>query len=112
MSYIHTRWKGVSPELGDTAWDPRDTLDASVHTLLANNDVVDGNVNQLDKETNETHNEEPNSGGTSNLGEFLAVRLGATVNKTVRVLAKPNKGGDSFLCGLHDRLYTCNVLIH
>lgn len=38
--------------------------------LLLYNDVVDGNMNQFDKETNESHDSEANSCGKGNLLEL------------------------------------------
>ena len=41
-----------------------------VTTLRADDDVVDGNVDQFDKETNEAHDSESNGGCNSDLLEF------------------------------------------
>ena len=38
--------------------------------LCADNDVVDGDVDQLDEETDEAHDEEPNASGAGDLGEL------------------------------------------
>ena len=41
-----------------------------VTTLRADDDVVDGNVDQFDKETDEAHDGESNGGSNSDLLEF------------------------------------------
>jgi len=53
--------------------------------LRANNDVVDGNVNQLDEKSNESHDEEADRGGQSNLLELFGIRLGASLDEAVGV---------------------------
>jgi hypothetical protein len=45
-------------------------------------------VNQLDKETNETHDEKANSNSPSDSGELFAVGLGALLDQMHRVLGK------------------------
>ena len=46
-----------------------------VTTLRADDDVVDGNVDQFDKEADEAHDSESNGGCNSDLLEFLNVKL-------------------------------------
>lgn len=65
--------------------------------LLANQNVVDGNVHKLDKETNETHDEEPNPCRLGNNGELLSVGLGALLNEVDRVLGELLEGFDENL---------------
>ena len=45
--------------------------------LGSNNDVVDWNVNELDKVPNESHDGKSNSCGNSNFLKLFPVRLGA-----------------------------------
>lgn len=56
--------------------------------LRADNDVVDGNVYQLDEETNESHDAEANGSGNSDLLELLAVGLGAALDQADGVLGE------------------------
>ena len=56
--------------------------------LLSNQDVVDRNVYQLHKETNETHDKEPNPRRLGNHGELLSVGLGALLDEVDRVLGE------------------------
>ena len=64
------------------------------YTLIANQDVVDGDVNQLDKETDESHNEKANAGGLGNGGELLSVGLGAFLDQMNRILGELLQGFD------------------
>lgn len=57
-------------------------------TLRANNDVVDGNVYQLNEESNESHDAEANGSGNSDLLELLAVGLGAALDQADGVLGE------------------------
>lgn len=57
-------------------------------SLRADNDVVDGNVYQLDEETNESHDAEANGSGNSDLLELLAVGLGAALDQADGVLGE------------------------
>ena len=45
------------------------------------NDIVDGDVNELDKESDKSHDGEADSGGNGNLLELLSVRLGTSLNQ-------------------------------
>ena len=56
--------------------------------LVSNQNVIDWNVHKLDKESNESHDEEPNAGSLRNLSEFLAIRFGALFDQMNRVLGK------------------------
>jgi hypothetical protein len=65
------------------------------HTLLgSDNNIVDGNVNQLDKESNKPHHNESHPYSFSYLNKFWIrcltslVRLGTSVEKSVRFLSK------------------------
>lgn len=49
--------------------------------LTTNNDVVDRDVNELDEETDETHDGKPNRCGHGNLLEFFSVRFCAPLYK-------------------------------
>jgi hypothetical protein len=45
-----------------------------IQFLVPNDNVVDGNMHQLNKETNESHQDESSSNGLHNLQEFLFSR--------------------------------------
>lgn len=59
-----------------------------VTTLRADDDVVDGNVDQFDKEADEAHDGESNSGSNSNLLEFFLVGLGAPLDQPDGILGE------------------------
>jgi hypothetical protein len=61
-------------------------------SLISHENVIDGNVNQLDKETDETHDEKSSGGGLGDRGELFAVGLGALLDQMHRVLGKLPKG--------------------
>ena len=48
--------------------------------LCADNDVVDGNVDELDEESDESHDAEPDGGGDSNLLELFPVGFSASLH--------------------------------
>jgi len=48
--------------------------------LCAYNDVVDGNVDELDEESDESHDAEPDGGGDSNLLKLLPVRFSTSLH--------------------------------
>ena len=56
--------------------------------LTSNDDVVDGNVNQFDEETNETHDAESDSSCSSNLLKLFAIRFGASFDKSTRIFVE------------------------
>jgi len=60
----------------------------SSFNLSADYDIVDGNVNQFDEESDETHDGEPNRRRHSNLYELLPVWLRASFHQTSRVLSE------------------------
>jgi hypothetical protein len=43
---------------------------ALLHGSATHNDIVDGDVHNLDEESNEAHDQEANSCGSSNAGKF------------------------------------------
>ena len=71
------------------------------HQLGSDNNVVDGNVDQLHEESNESHESKANSSSYSNLLELLPVRLGASLDES-----------DGVLSELLHRLHRLGYLIH
>lgn len=65
--------------------------------LVPNQDVVDGDVNQLDEKPNETHHKKANTDSSRNGGEFLAVWLRALLDQMHGVLRKLPEGLDEHL---------------
>ena len=61
-------------------------------TLCSDNDVVDGDVDELDKKPDEAHQSKPDGRGDGNLLELLPVGLGASLDKSDRVLAELFEG--------------------
>ena len=61
-------------------------------TLCSDNDVVDGDVDELDKEPNEAHEAKPDGRGDGDLLELLPVGLGASLDKSDGVLAELFEG--------------------
>ena len=57
-------------------------------TLRADDDVVDGNVDELDEETNEAHDGESDGGGHRDLLVLLPVGFGAALHQPDRVLGE------------------------
>jgi hypothetical protein len=57
-------------------------------SLASHQNVVDRNMNKLDKESNKAHNQKSDSRRPSNQGKFLAVRFGALFDQMDRVLGK------------------------
>ena len=60
--------------------------------LGSDNDVVDGDVDELDKETDESHQREPDGCGNRDLLELLPVWLGASLDQSDGVLAELFEG--------------------
>lgn len=56
--------------------------------LWTDNDIIDGNMNEFDEESNETHDAEADGCGNSNLLEFTSVRFRATLHQTQWVLGE------------------------
>lgn len=71
--------------------------------LRANNNIIDGDVDQFDKETDEAHYTEAHGGGDSNLLEFLAIGLRATFHQTNGVLGKGASWFTEFHYFIHGR---------
>ena len=55
-------------------------LDETVQNSGSDDDVVDGNVDQLDEKSNESHESKSDSCSDGNLLELLPVRLGASLD--------------------------------
>ena len=60
--------------------------------VLSDNDIVDGDVDELDEESDESHQREANGCGDGDLLELLPVGLGASLHQTHRVLAELSEG--------------------
>merc|ERR1719412_3346736 len=60
--------------------------------LGSDNDIVDGDVDELDEESDESHQREADGCGNSDLLELLPVGLGASLLQTHRVLAELSEG--------------------
>ena len=60
--------------------------------LCSNNDVVDGNMDELNEESNESHESKSDGCCNRNLLELLPVRLGAPLDQPDRVLAELSEG--------------------
>jgi hypothetical protein len=58
------------------------------HSLVSYQNIIDWNVNKLDKKTNESHDQETNSSSSGNVGEFLSVGLSAFLDKVDGILGK------------------------
>jgi len=54
----------------------------------ADDDVVDGDMNEFDEEADEAHDGEANGGGHGDLDELLPVGLGASFDQTHRILGE------------------------
>ena len=61
-------------------------------TLCSDNDVVDGDVDELDKKPDEAHQSKPDGRGDGDLLELLPVGLGASLDKSDRVLTELFEG--------------------
>ena len=57
-------------------------VSVNFHSSCSNNDVVDGDVDEFDKESNESHESKSNSCSNSNLLELLSVWLGASLDQS------------------------------
>ena len=67
-----------------------------IPVLCPHYNIVDGDVDELDKEADEAHDAKADSSGDGNLGELLPVGLGAPLHQPDRVLGKLLQG---FSCG-------------
>merc|ERR1719167_17679 len=75
----------------------------SLPGLCPHYNIVDGDVDELDKEADEAHDTKANSSCNGNLGELLPVRLGAPLHQPDRVLGKLLQG---FSCS-GDLIHPC-----
>merc|ERR1719452_409270 len=79
--------------------------------LGPDNDVVDGDVDELDEEPNEAHEAKPDGRGDGDLREFFPVRLGAPLHQSDGVLAELLQGLDLLRdlvhCALLRRFISC-----
>ena len=60
--------------------------------LCSDNDIVDGDVDELDEESDESHQREANGCGDGDLLELLPVGLGASLDQSDGVLAELFEG--------------------
>ena len=56
--------------------------------LVSDENIVNSNVNQLDKETNKAHDQKSNASCTGNGSKFFSVRFGAFLDQVHRVLGE------------------------
>jgi hypothetical protein len=59
-----------------------------VSDLIPDENIVDWDMHELDKEPNETHEEEPNTNGLGNLHEFLTIWLGTFLDQMHGITSK------------------------
>merc|ERR1719435_195985 len=71
------------------------------------NNVVNGDVDKLHEESNETHESESDGGGHRDLLELLPVRLSAALHEAHRILAELLQG----LQGGHDLVHGGNIVV-
>ena len=79
--------------------------------LVANQDVVDGDVNELDEETNEAHDGKADAGGLGNGREFLPVGLGALLHQVHGILGKLPEGLNDVLLESFFASHLCNIIL-
>jgi hypothetical protein len=63
-------------------------LNNDIDYLVPYQNIVDGDMYQLDKEANESHDKEPDTNRLANLHELLAVRLGAFLDQMHGIASK------------------------
>jgi len=68
----------------------------------ADDDVVDGNVNEFDEEANESHDGEADGRCHGDLDELLPVWLGASLHQTHRILGEVTHRLQLQQEGIHD----------
>ncbi|KFM62057.1 hypothetical protein X975_20422, partial [Stegodyphus mimosarum] len=68
--------------------DESNFIVAHVDISRTNNDVIDGNMNKLNKETNKSHNCKSYRCCHGNFLELLSIRLSTPLNQANRVLGK------------------------
>jgi len=56
--------------------------------LTSHQNIVDGNVYKLDKESDETHDQKSHSGSPSNHRKFLSIWFGAFLDQMDRVFGE------------------------
>lgn len=78
-------WAGTSTT--STDWTPHPRSHPS--PLYSHNDVVDGDVNQFDEETDETHDGEPDRRGHGDFLEFWKNRERSSMLKSTTNQIKP-----------------------
>merc|ERR1719500_1070902 len=69
-----------------TGWDTLKLISST------DDDVIDGDVDELDEEPDEAHDAEADGGGDGDLGELLPVGLGAALDQPDGVLGKLLEG--------------------
>lgn len=67
----------------------------------SNNNVVDGNKDELDEEPHKSHHDEANSGTKSHLSKFFTIRLVATLDKANAVLGEIPQWIEDVVQGIH-----------
>lgn len=65
--------------------------------LVSNKDVINWNMNKLDKKSNESHNQKANTSSSGNGSEFFTIGLGAFLDKVDGVLGELTEGLDKNL---------------
>jgi len=60
----------------------------AIQNLISNKNIVNGNVNQLDKEPNESHDEKADTCRLGDLHKFLSIGFRTFLDQMRRVLGK------------------------
>jgi hypothetical protein len=81
-------------------------------SLVSNKDVIDRDVNKLDKKSNKSHDQKSNSSSPGNSSEFFTIGLGTFLDKVDGVLGKLTERLDenlveSFLLSHFEVCFVC-----
>jgi len=76
-------------------------MDANGHLRATDEDVVDGDVDELDNVANDAHNQETNANSLRDADELLLVRLGAAVHEESALLEELGRHIGKLLDVLH-----------
>lgn len=79
-------------ERGKTRLESKFHFHLLIVSLISHENVIDGNVNQLDKETNESHDEKSSGSCLGDRGKLFPVGLSALLDQMHRVLGKLPEG--------------------